>query len=118
MGYLGWWLYTRNAGRVKAGGKDPAYRYTGEIWDGMEEAWYVDRLYNRFVVAPFRSLGRFLANVFDPQGVDGLATGLARFFGWAGAGVRGLQSGYVRTYALVFTLGVLVVLGFMLILTR
>jgi NADH-quinone oxidoreductase subunit L len=118
MGYLGWWIYTRNASRVKVGGKDPAYRYTGDIWDGLDQAWYVDSAYTRAVVQPFRSLSAFLARVFDPQGIDGLVTGVARLFGWIGGGVRGLQSGYVRTYALVFTVGVLLVLGFMLVATR
>jgi NADH-quinone oxidoreductase subunit L len=118
MGYLGWWLYVRNAWKVKPGVQDPAYHYTGDIWDGMEQAWYFDAAYDRFVVAPFRRLGAFLATVFDPQGVDGLASGVGRLFGWAGDGVRGLQSGYVRTYALVFTVGALLVLGFMFFVVR
>jgi NADH-quinone oxidoreductase subunit L len=118
MGYLGWWVYNRNASRVKVGGQDPAYRYTGDIWDGMEEAWYLDAAYNRFVVAPFRAFGGFLARVFDPQGIDGLVMGIGQVFSRAGDGVRGLQSGYVRTYALVFTVGVLLVLGFVLVFTR
>lgn len=118
MSYLGWWLYTSNAAKVKVGGKDPAYRYTGDIWDGLEEAWYIDRLYERVIVQPFRGLGNFLARVFDPQGIDGLVLGIGRFFGWASAQVRELQSGYVRTYALVFTAGVVLVLSFMLIFTR
>jgi NADH-quinone oxidoreductase subunit L len=103
---------------VKVGAKDPAYRVTGDIWDGMEEAWYVDAAYSRAVVSPFRRLAGFLARVFDPQGIDGLVMGVARLFGWVGLGVRRLQSGYVRTYALVFTVGVLLVLGFMLVVTR
>lgn len=118
MSYLGWWLYNRNASKVKVGGQDPAYRYTGDIWDGLEEAWYLDKAYDRFIVQPFRSFGGFLARVFDPQGIDGLVLGVGRFFTWVGDGVRGFQSGYVRTYALVFTVGVLLVLGFMLIFTR
>ena len=118
MGYLGWRIYTRNAARVKVGSKDPAYRFTGDIWDGMEEAWYVDAAYSRFVVQPIRGLASFLARVFDPQGIDGLVMGVARLVGVAGAGVRTLQSGYVRTYALIFTLGALLVLGFMLVFTR
>jgi NADH-quinone oxidoreductase subunit L len=115
MGYLGWSIYSRAASRVKVGGKDPAYRVTGDIWDGMEEAWYVDAAYSRAVVSPFRRLASFLARVFDPQGIDGLVMGVAGLFGWVGLGVRRLQSGYVRTYALVFTVGVLLVLGFMLV---
>ena len=118
MGYLGWRIYTRSAARVKVGAKDPAYRFTGDIWDGMEEAWYVDAAYSRFVVQPIRGLASFLARVFDPQGIDGLVMGVARLVGVAGAGVRTLQSGYVRTYALIFTLGALLVLGFMLVFTR
>jgi NADH-quinone oxidoreductase subunit L len=118
MGYLGWWIYTTNAARVKVGGKDPAYRYTGDIWDGMEEAWYLDTAYQRYVIAPFRGLGNFLASVFDPQGIDGLVMGVGRFFGWAAGEVRQAQTGYVRNYALVFTVGVVLVLGFMLIFAR
>jgi NADH-quinone oxidoreductase subunit L len=118
MGYLGWWAYTSNAAKVKIGGKDPAYRYTGDIWDGMEEAWYVDMAYSRFVVAPFRAFGDFLARIFDPQGIDGLVMGIGRLFGWASGEVRQLQSGYVRTYALVFTMGAVLILSFMLFVTR
>lgn len=118
MGYLGWWIYTTNAAKIKIGGKDPAYRYSGDIWEGMEEAWYFDRLYQRTVVAGFERLADFLARVFDPQGVDGLVMGVGRFFGGLANGVRALQTGYVRTYALVFTVGVLIVLGVMLWFAR
>lgn len=118
MGYLGWWVYTTNAAKIKIGGKDPAYRYSGDIWEGMEEAWYFDRLYQRTVVAGFERLADFLARVFDPQGVDGLVMGVGRFFGGLANGVRALQTGYVRTYALVFTVGVLIVLGVMLWFAR
>lgn len=118
MGYLGWWIYTTNAAKIKIGGKDPAYRYSGDIWEGMEEAWYLDRLYQRTVVAGFERLADFLARVFDPQGVDGLVMGVGRFFGGLANTMRTFQTGYVRTYALVFTVGVLIVLGFMLWVAR
>ncbi|MEJ5345110.1 MAG: NADH-quinone oxidoreductase subunit L [Chloroflexus sp.] len=118
MGYLGWWIYTTNAAKIKIGGKDPAYRYSGDIWEGMEEAWYLDRLYQRTVVAGFERLADFLARVFDPQGVDGLVMGVGRFFGGLANAMRTFQTGYVRTYALVFTVGVLIVLGFMLWIAR
>lgn len=118
MGYLGWWIYTTNAAKIKIGGKDPAYRYSGDIWEGMEEAWYLDRLYQRTVVAGFERLANFLARVFDPQGVDGLVMGVGHFFGGLANAMRTFQTGYVRTYALVFTAGVLIVLGFMLWVAR
>ncbi|MGQ9481584.1 NADH-quinone oxidoreductase subunit L [Chloroflexus sp.] len=118
MGYLGWWIYTTNAAKIKIGGKDPAYRYSGDIWEGMEEAWYLDRLYQRTVVAGFERLADFLARIFDPQGIDGLVMGVGHFFGGLANAMRTFQTGYVRTYALVFTVGVLIVLGFMLWVAR
>ncbi|MCX7791725.1 MAG: NADH-quinone oxidoreductase subunit L, partial [Chloroflexaceae bacterium] len=118
MSYLGWWIYTSNAAKIKVGGKDPAYRYSGDIWDGLEEAWYFDRLYQRAIVRPFQRLGDFLAGVFDPQGIDGLVLGVGVLFGRAGEQVRRFQSGYVRTYALIFTVGVVIVLGFVLVFSR
>ncbi|MGQ9875863.1 MAG: NADH-quinone oxidoreductase subunit L [Chloroflexus sp.] len=118
MGYLGWWIYTTNAAKIKIGGKDPAYRYSGDIWEGMEEAWYLDRFYRRTVVAGFERLADFLARIFDPQGIDGLVMGVGHFFGGLANAMRTFQTGYVRTYALVFTVGVLIVLGFMLWVAR
>ncbi len=113
MMYTGWWVYTRNTNRVKVGGKDPAYRYSGDIWDGMSEAWYLDAFYNRVVVGGFKRTADFAARVLDPRGVDGVVTGIGRVFGALGVGVGRTQSGYVRTYALVFTVGVVIVLGFL-----
>jgi NADH-quinone oxidoreductase subunit L len=113
MMYLGWWVYTRSVNRVKVGGKDPAYHYSGDIWDSMAEAWYLDSFYNRYIVGGFKWLADFSARVLDPRGVDGVVTGIGRMFGALGAGVGRMQSGYVRVYALIFTVGVVVVLGFL-----
>ena len=118
MGYLGWWVYTRNAVKIKVNGPDPAYHYTGDIWDGMAAAWYVDAGYERFVVVPFRTMSNFMARVFDPEGIDGLVVGVGRFLGWSATEMRRLQTGYVRNYALVFTVGAVLVLGFMLLFAR
>jgi NADH-quinone oxidoreductase subunit L len=118
MAYLGWSIYARAGETLKPGGRDPAYRYSGDIWDGLESAWYLDQLYNRTVVAGFKGLADYLARVFDPRGVDGLVMGVGRLFGGLATGMRGLQTGFVRNYALVFTLGVLLVLAFMLLVGR
>lgn len=111
--YLGWSYYVNNAAKIKPGAKDPLYRYLGDIWDGLAEAWYFDKVYDAVFVRGYRGLSGFLAQVFDPQGIDGLVNGVGRAFGWAASGVRTLQSGYVRTYALVFLVGVVVVVGYL-----
>lgn len=115
MGYLGWWFYSRRADKVKIGGKDPIYHWSGDIWDGLSEAWYVDWLYQRAVVRPFKRVADFMGRVFDPLGVDGLVVGVGRFWGWLAGGVRQSQSGYVRTYALFFMIGVVVMLGYLVL---
>ncbi len=113
-GFIGWWFYSTNASRIKVSGRDPLYRYTGDIWDAMEEAWYVDRTYERYTVVPgFKRLANFLARVFDPQGIDGLVNAVAWIFGRAAAGLRVFQSGYVRNYALLFMVGVVLIVGFL-----
>jgi NADH-quinone oxidoreductase subunit L len=67
-------------------------------------------------VSGFKWLASFCSRVFDPQGVDGLVGGVATLVGWGSGGVRRLQSGYVRAYALVFTIGVVIVLGYMVLM--
>lgn len=113
LSYLGWWIYSTRAARVATSKQDPLYHYSGDIWDGMEAAWYIDSFYSRTIVSWYKSMAGFFAQVTDPQGIDGLVRGVAGLFGWGADGVRRLQTGYVRTYAMVFTLGVVIVLGYL-----
>ncbi len=114
-GYLGWWLYAvRFANKITVDGKDPLYHWTGDIWDSMAAAWYFDAIYNRTIVPAYRSIAGFFASVFDPQGIDGLVNGVGQLFGRFSNGVRALQNGFVRSYALAFFLGVVVILGYLI----
>jgi NADH-quinone oxidoreductase subunit L len=115
MGYLGWWIYATRVAKLAPGKNDPLYHYSGDVWDSMEAAWFIDSFYTRTVVASFKWLASFFARVFDPQGIDGLVGGVAALFSWGAEGVRRMQSGYVRLYALAFTLGVVIVLGYMVL---
>jgi NADH-quinone oxidoreductase subunit L len=75
--------------------------------------WYVDELYDRLVVKPVVNGSKFLWRVIDQGVVDGLVNAvgnLARAIGWFGSL---FQTGAVNTYALVVTLGVLAILGYM-----
>ncbi|MEY3990700.1 MAG: hypothetical protein RI985_1781 [Chloroflexota bacterium] len=116
-GYLGYWLYSRVLPeQIKAGEEDPAHYYLGDIWKGLELGWGIDYAYNRLIVKPYRHLAEFLHNVVDRQAIDGiLVEGSARLMGkLAGAGAQG-QNGNVRTYALVFLIGVVIVIGYVVI---
>jgi NADH-quinone oxidoreductase subunit L len=92
--------------------RDPLERVLGVFFEGFEHRWYADDVYDTVVVSPFKSLARFLARVFDPLGIDGLVNGAARLVGFGGRGLREAQTGYVRSYTLVFLVGVLAVIGY------
>ena len=77
----------------------------------LNRKWYVDELYDRVFVGPLLALSRACWRVVDDRIIDGAVNGLgyaSRALGWVGSR---LQSGRIGTYVLVFTLGVLAVLG-------
>ncbi len=113
-GYLGWYLYgTVLPNRIKVGKDDPALRYLGDLWRGSEMGWGFDWLYQRGIVRPYREISVFLSDVFDRQGIDEtLVDGSARLVGWLSQSIRGAQSGFVRNYALMFLIGVVILVGY------
>jgi NADH-quinone oxidoreductase subunit L len=115
--YAGWWYYLNNQSKLQVGTRDPLYHYTGDLWEMLENAWYFDKIYEKYLVVPgFRQLAAFLAKIFDTQGIDGMVNGVGRAFMRASASVRALQTGYLRNYALAFLIGVVVVVGYFLTL--
>jgi NADH-quinone oxidoreductase subunit L len=79
----------------------------------LQRGFYVDDLYGNALVLPGKAGSAFLAYVFDRRVVDGAVNGLGRVFGGlAGAGRR-VQTGFVRSYALAFLLGVVGVLWYL-----
>lgn len=112
--YLGWKTYARDLElRIRVGKDDPALRYLGDLWRGMEIGWGLDWLYQRAFVRPYRTAADFFSDVFDRQGIDGvLVGGVARSMNWLAGGLRAAQTGYVRTYALAFLLGVIMLVAY------
>ena len=104
FGTVGGWkiLPAAEAGEPQRGLKRVLYR-----------KWYVDEVYDRVVVQPVVKASRFSWKVIDQGIIDGVANGLgnlARAVGWFGSL---FQTGTVNTYALILTLGVLAILGYM-----
>ena len=66
------------------------------------------------LVLPGRRLAEAAAFSFDAQVVDGVVNGAGRLVRGAGDWARGLQTGFVRNYGLLFLAGALVVVVWML----
>lgn len=138
--YLAWVLYGRQP--LKEGEPDPMKQRLGRVFTGMENKWWVDEFYAWLIVRPykrfaafladtidwkfwhdwvhdsaiangFRALARFLANPVDLGVIDGIANGLARSATGLARGLSFFQTGFVRNYALVTLLGVVIMLGYL-----
>jgi NADH-quinone oxidoreductase subunit L len=138
--YLTWILYGREPLNEKQ--PDPLKHRLGRVFTGMENKWWVDEFYAWLIVRPykrfaafladtidwkfwhdwvhdsaiangFRALARFLANPVDLGVIDGIAKGLARVATGTARGLSFLQTGFVRNYALVTFLGVVIMLGYL-----
>ena len=112
--YIGWYLYAVTfQSRIRVGKDDPLLYYLGDIWRGAEIGWGFDWFYQRVVVRPYRQISAFLSSVFDQQGIDGiLVDGLPQLFSRLSTTLRIGQSGFIRNYAWVFFLGVIVLVGY------
>jgi NADH-quinone oxidoreductase subunit L len=67
--------------------------------------WYFDEAIDFLVVQPALAIGRFADSVFERRVVDGIVTGTKDAVGGAGGVVRFVQSGFVRSYALLLLAG-------------
>jgi NADH-quinone oxidoreductase subunit L len=67
--------------------------------------WYFDELIDVLIVRPALAVGRFANRTFERFVVDGLVTGTAETVRGAGGIVRIVQSGFVRSYALLLIAG-------------
>jgi NADH-quinone oxidoreductase subunit L len=138
--YLAWLLYGRKP--LEAKQPDPLKARLGAVFTGMENKWWVDefyawlilRAYKRFatflaekvdwafwhdwvhdslIARGFRGLAHFLANPVDLGVIDSIANGLAASANGLAKGLSFFQTGFVRNYALVTFLGVVIVLGYL-----
>jgi NADH-quinone oxidoreductase subunit L len=67
--------------------------------------WYFDEAIDLLVVRPALAVGRFANRTFERLVVDGIVSGTAETVRGAGGIVRVVQSGFVRSYALLLIAG-------------
>jgi NADH-quinone oxidoreductase subunit L len=79
----------------------------------VRDKYYVDELYDRIILGPYRALCR-ISSAFDERIVDGLVNAAAFTADMTGEVMRLMQTGYVRNYALGFFAGAVVILYYVL----
>jgi NADH-quinone oxidoreductase subunit L len=79
----------------------------------LRRAWYIDDVYDTLIGRPGEVFAR-AASVFDRKVIDGAVVGVASSVRRAGNGLRKVQTGFVRQYALGIVVGTVLLLAFML----
>lgn len=80
-----------------------------------DNGYYFDLAYDQ-IRKGFWATATFCADVVDLRGIDAAVNGVARGFGWVGERTRRLQTGLVGAYALTLFVGLVIVLGYFLVM--
>jgi len=75
--------------------------------------YWIDEIYDARIVQPMRRGSEALWIKFDAAVIDGAVNGIARQIERGAALLRLAQTGYVQVYALILTLGLVVVIGYL-----
>ncbi|NOY53788.1 MAG: NADH-quinone oxidoreductase subunit L [Deltaproteobacteria bacterium] len=108
---LAWWMYIANPalpGRVASA--------LGGLYRAVLNKWYCDEIYDALLVNPCKRFGTFLWEIIDAGLIDGIVNGTAALVHFCGERIRRLQTGHVENYALFMVLGIVVILGFYLLI--
>jgi NADH-quinone oxidoreductase subunit L len=97
---------------LDAEGDDPAAERLGPFAKVLANAYYLDVGLARFVSGPVTSAARFLNEGIDRDVIDGAVNGVGRGFRGIGGGLRKVQTGLVRNYALAIVLGAVLLVAF------
>jgi NADH-quinone oxidoreductase subunit L len=140
---LAWTVYGRKTLR-KGFQRDPLAAALGPVWTGIVNKWWVDDLYqavfargyvrlsafladtldgrfwhdwfhDQVLARSFRTGARWLAEGFDLPIIDGATARLADLTRALATWLRGIETGYVRNYAISVFIGLVLMLSYLLI---
>ena len=95
-------LYRRG---LDAPDQDPAVTRLGALGRVFGNAYYFDDGIGRLVGGPLKRAATWLSDTFDVRGVDGAVNGVGALVQRGALGLRRVQSGRVRSYALWIVVG-------------
>ncbi|MBA4311277.1 MAG: NADH-quinone oxidoreductase subunit L [Chlorobiaceae bacterium] len=77
--------------------------------------YFVDEVYDAAVVTPIvKGSDKLLWKGFDVKIIDGIVNGSAKVTAWISSWMRKIQFGAVQNYAMVFVVGIIVILGILI----
>jgi NADH-quinone oxidoreductase subunit L len=79
----------------------------------LENVWHWDDFYDATIGRPLTEASQFGDDVVEPNIIDGAVTGVAVLVRHSADGLRKVQSGFVRQYALATVLGVAVIVVYL-----
>jgi NADH-quinone oxidoreductase subunit L len=91
-------------------GTDPAAERLGGFAKVLANAYYLDVGLARFVSGPITAFARLLSEGIDRGTIDGAVNGIGKVTRQGSGGIRRLQTGLVRNYALAIVLGTVLLL--------
>jgi NADH-quinone oxidoreductase subunit L len=109
---IGWLFYGRKASQP--GQTDPLKKLLGPLFTAFERKWWVDEIYDFFLLQTYKDASGLLAEPVDQIVIDGTANGLGKFAGLLSRGFGVIQNGLVRSYALMIFIGAAAILGYLI----
>jgi len=90
---------------IPAADRDPAVERLGVLGRLFGHAYYYDESIAKLVSGPGRRLAEWVSAIFDGRVVDGAVNGIGELVRATGIGLRKVQTGLVRSYALWIAVG-------------
>ncbi len=101
--------WTRYKNRV------PSAEPTNALQKLVANKFYVDEVYNTFIVQPIKNASHFLLwKLFDTGIIDGIVNGVAALIRVIGGTLRRLQTGLVQVYIVSMVVGIVLFLAYYL----
>ncbi len=100
---------------LRSPAEDPGVERLGVVGRLFGHAYYFDETIARMVAGPVTRFSDWLDRTFDAGIIDGAVNGTGRLFGRLGGGLRRVQTGLVRNYALGVVAGAVGLLIFMVV---
>jgi len=110
---LAWAIYGRQPAQ-RPQSADPFAGRMPAVFRPLSRKWWIDEVYHATFVRGFEGISRVLAGPVDQGFIDGIVNGFGYLSRSASQVLRWVQTGFVRSYALMFLFGVLAIMSYLI----